>query len=571
VASTPPGYTGSDASFVQATRWLQNCTQYHKICGPDVKHSLPTRVIDVSSFSGVKVYETRQEEGRYVCLSHCWGTSRPACISTTETILTNKLSIPWGLLPQTFKDAIVITRKLGIQYLWIDSVCIIQNDPADWEQESSRMAEVYQKAILTLVATKSIDDDGGLFSNLRPQFEPHQLHLTVGANTPLPVYVRRALPHWSDWTEDSWPPTQNTAQHSSKDNFPLLHRAWTYQERLLSPRLLHFTSDELMWECMETSSCECSPPGANWDSLRRRYPPKKEHANVTYRISLSDPAAGALTPFLAFRPILSPAQRWRNMVNEYSSLDLTLAKDKLPALSGAAKQMQQCRKNERYLAGLWEGTLVWDLLWYVGLINVSARKARRPAQWRAPSWSWASVDSPVRYVYEEIVEGSVESSVRWVIDDAVVSDKVLANILKVECTPSGRDPTGELSSGSIVLCGLLAPATLNYKKRGGDWDFTAYDITVGKLPLFEMCADYPLHEGGKDKIGDGARVYCLRVASSYDRKLISLAFNHCLILRQVDAGAKKYERIGIAGPGWQSLEIHSRFEEVEEKSIITLI
>jgi hypothetical protein len=148
---------------------LQQCTKTHQSCGFANKKPLPTRVIDVSTHvKDVRLYETQNESDYYVSLSHCWGKAR-AITTTSETLVKNSQIITWDCLPKTFQDAVTIVRRLGLKYLWIDSLCIIQDDPEDWSRESGKMVAVYQNAYLTIAATKSADDDGGCFSMASPK------------------------------------------------------------------------------------------------------------------------------------------------------------------------------------------------------------------------------------------------------------------------------------------------------------------------------------------------------------------------------------------------------------------
>jgi hypothetical protein len=116
---------------------------------------LPTRLVDVGCAEDqyrVRLIETSTEapairdanpsRARYVALSHCWGASRPACLTTAATLETNKTQIAWELLSKTFQDAIMLTRELDVRYIWIDSICIIQNDDEDWAKEAGQMQQV---------------------------------------------------------------------------------------------------------------------------------------------------------------------------------------------------------------------------------------------------------------------------------------------------------------------------------------------------------------------------------------------------------------------------------------------
>jgi hypothetical protein len=164
-----PEDTSSSASLQQTLKWLQDCLENHPQCqiSSNSEAELPTRILDVDppgpQACQIRLYETNGETGLYVALSHCWGKSQ---MFKTErgSLNLRRRNIPWDIIPRTFQDAITFVRRLGLRYLWIDSLCIIQDDRADWERESAKMASIYTNAVLTIAATKSADSEGGCFS-----------------------------------------------------------------------------------------------------------------------------------------------------------------------------------------------------------------------------------------------------------------------------------------------------------------------------------------------------------------------------------------------------------------------
>ena len=161
--------------------------------------------------------------------------------------------------------------------------------------------------------------------------------------------------------------------------FPLLGRAWVYQERLLSPRIIHFTGYEMNFECFEGSTCPCDP------NQHEPWPPKR--ALVQLRAAKSNVDTNKLDP--AGRLSQPPSDTtsldfWMSTVMAYSNLDLTYISDILPALSGVAKTVDKYRLD-RYYAGLWSSSLMEGLLWY------TTTPKHRPGQYLAPTWSWASL------------------------------------------------------------------------------------------------------------------------------------------------------------------------------------
>lgn len=248
------GNTNSADSLAKVCEWLERCQRSHK-CLSDTPSPLPKRVIDVSS-SKVRLCETDEETGRYLCLSHCWGDTRSPCRTTVATLPSNLTTISWDSLPATFQDAIdFFTRRLDLQYIWIDSICIIQDSEEDWLEQSALMANIYESAFITLCATASTNDDGGCYSDVPDNLRQREVTAKTRDGTEYTIYVRDQLNdgHIFGWTQGIGLPT------TWSPLFPLVARGWTFQERLLSLRLVHFTAGELMWECNELSACECQP------------------------------------------------------------------------------------------------------------------------------------------------------------------------------------------------------------------------------------------------------------------------------------------------------------------------
>ncbi|OCL12919.1 HET-domain-containing protein, partial [Glonium stellatum] len=292
---------------------------------------LPNRVLDLSLLTSngkVVLSERSTDTSLYACLSHCWGKNRPL-VTTSETLAQHKLGISYNKLPKTFQDAITFVCRMSIRYLWIDSLCIIQDDEEDWRRESALMADIYRNAVITLAASAATNSTDGLFSSASAKYLGREVKCL-----------------------------KNCA-----DN----HGFYFFQERLLGPRVLHFGDLELLWECTEQSHCECggrlSMPGS-WPSEKKFF-----HA--------------ALLDVLPSRHV---SNIWREMVQDYTRMFLTFEKDIFPAISGAAKAMEAATKS-RYLAGLWECSIIEDLLWSTS----EPGKAQRPSVWRAPTFSWASV------------------------------------------------------------------------------------------------------------------------------------------------------------------------------------
>lgn len=166
-------------AFALVASWLERCRQGHEACKKtlagtvvDEEHGplLPTRVLDVGceNSEDISLVETkRQDRENYCALSYCWGPPGMPHLLTTRNNLSDHLGgIKFGNMPKTFQDAVTVTRKLRIRYLWIDGLCIIQKDEADWTLESTRMAEVYQNACIVIAAAGAAHPGEGCFSGI---------------------------------------------------------------------------------------------------------------------------------------------------------------------------------------------------------------------------------------------------------------------------------------------------------------------------------------------------------------------------------------------------------------------
>ncbi|KAF2810259.1 HET-domain-containing protein, partial [Mytilinidion resinicola] len=280
----------------------------------------------------------------YIALSYCWG-KKNSFVTARRNIKDRIAGIQFEKLPKTFQDAILVTRCLGMHYLWIDALCIVQDDYNDWVKEAANMASVYQGAILTISATNSSAVTEGF---LKPRL--HVIEKAVKSvlwvspsGQSFTVHVRTRLKH-----EDIVPETTST---STQDN-PLLSRGWAFQERLLSTRTLHFLAKELLWECRCQYWCECMSVTAD-----QSWKVGVLQGSLFNRATL-DPRA---TMFYEYGWD-EPTSTWQTMVSEYSKRQLTYRDDRLPALSGIASRFISFDLGG-YYAGIWSKNLLCHLSW----------------------------------------------------------------------------------------------------------------------------------------------------------------------------------------------------------------
>ena len=538
------------------SRWTTLCNEGHSkeppphtgstfpLCQRAEIEALPTRVLDLGSAGTTgdpALVETRGLTAKYVCLSHCWGQSQ--CIKTTRSTHDKwKSGIPWSMLPRTYQDAIVITRRLAIHYIWIDSLCIIQDDSADWERESSQMASIYGNSFLTIAATFAADGNGGCFPTYNVQLHDLSLHTPAGEQHT--IFVRKHLPHspYSDRYDER---TRNP---------PLLERAWTFQEHLLAPRVLQCTQSELIWECSSALCCECSylKPGDAF--FKSAYAKATTISRTKALLPLDENCATIPEPILL--PQLSDVRtHWNELVQRYSKRRLTFFSDKLPALSGIAKQLQPLL-GPGYFAGLWEQDLLHGLFWEVQLRVYP----RRTTEYTAPTWSWASVDGQVFYPSQ------------------IDLSKPHAEIIAVRCLPSDQDPTGQVAPGaSITICAELVAVRLIYNDHSSDPDELEYYVSMNDeeeesnhSPVYgdkRVCADYQFAERGAFYIPTGLIVFCLRIGTPVDRnRPANEAMGQALVLRQVAEAS--YVRIGMVK---LAAERTARWFDKVPRSFVTIL
>ncbi|KHE79613.1 HET-domain-containing protein [Neurospora crassa] len=314
---------------------------------------------------------------QYMTLSHCWGPPEKRPIITIRANLSVRMErISFAELPKTFQDAVVLTRKLGQQYLWIDSLCIIQDDETDWAREASTMAEIYTQSYCTLAALSSADSTAGL----RKKTQTDQSMLIDfsakdGHNEPFNVRLISSPKVWnSDY--DGWWVSEPTGT-GGETTSPLRYRAWALQEKELSTRVIHFGYCQLLWECCELQATAQLP----WYHVVRKRARRRPQGRI---LPLS----------------VRMSARWLKICEDYSSRSLTKETDKLIALSGIARSFQKYFPNDKYMGGMWSSHLPLALLWE----PTHSARDRYTTEYIAPSWSWAHSPIDISYVRISVQE-----------------------------------------------------------------------------------------------------------------------------------------------------------------------
>lgn len=331
-----------------------------------------------------------------------------------------------------------------MRYVWIDSLCIIQDSIDDWRNESAHMSEIYQNAYCTIAATASADSNGGCFRERNPCLVEH---------TTVTIPLRRDSSVWKDheclvfsrWT---WT--------SSVSKAVLNSRAWVVQERLLSPRLVHFSDHQIFWECAELEACESFPRGfprlLRETAMGFKLPDKVTSQEPQRQLSSHDLKTKDDRGDRKDRA--QSYQLWDHLVNVYTKCNLTQSADKLIAMSGMAKVFSD-KLQDQYLAGLWRSRVEYYLAWAVDFEQTLVEKNRlRPQVWRAPTWSWASVEGEISFAGPQ---GATYNS--------------LIDIIDCEVVPIGKSVFGQLKKGSMIARGMLTPIEwTRWWRPGRQWD-----------------------------------------------------------------------------------------------------
>ncbi|KAH9849292.1 heterokaryon incompatibility protein-domain-containing protein [Lenzites betulinus] len=386
VLRSPVLDVGSPRVLALARACVEECLIQHESCREfsDPNTSLPTRVLDCTDPGHPRLLITKGRRGTYVALSYVWGEDQPHR-TTLANISSYTNSIDLATLPQTIRDAIHVTHALGISFLWIDSLCIIQDSDADKQQEITQMRRIYRDAHLTVVAASARKVSEGFLQD-RPA-NPDICHdafpqITFPFICPPRPSAPGELPDseattWEVGTVHVAPQFQTLQIRPLYDRArePISARGWCMQEYFVSPRSLIFASHTLLVRCQTTTRCV----GGAFHSLSgdARLPP------VLFR---AEPVARGTEGWLPVR------QAWLDVVRDYTGRAISVPADKLVAFGAVAGMFERVLRTE-YLAGLWRDTLLLDLLWSKG--GSRSVQHPRPAAYRAPSWSWASVDGEV--------------------------------------------------------------------------------------------------------------------------------------------------------------------------------
>lgn len=370
---------------------------------------LPSRLLDLDGGTVKLICDVEKlRQPQYTTLSHMWGPDSSACPQLTKARLQEfSVAIALADLPTKYREAIRISRALGFRYLWIDSLCIIQDSPEDWEKEALKMATVYGRTACNISYVYPPSDKPNRQHLRDPRVElPCQIFPTkMGDETSGDTLGRRKLVVQDNvgFATRFWAP------NTYKDAWPLLSRAWVFQERLLCPRNIYYGQNRLLWECCEGLQDE-------FCGTLRESPRSKAQFHVVFS-GIQQHKDGHV--FKTFNG------QWHLLIQEYRLLNLTFEKDRTIAFAGVVNAIQSQTKFT-YLAGIWKEAAGFDLLWaiFVSSSLTDFRQKRTEMEKKAPTWSWFSVPPGAGFGSSDTIDFNICSQMyarsMWTIYEASI-------------------------------------------------------------------------------------------------------------------------------------------------------
>ncbi|KAK0672602.1 heterokaryon incompatibility protein-domain-containing protein [Cercophora samala] len=524
--------------FGLAKDWLSECVTSHETCNQDdAQYVLPRRLLDISDSDHVRLINTLHQElhprTAYVALSYCWGKQGNLCTITTN-LKQHTAGIPMLSLPSTIRDAVIACKHLGQRYLWVDALCIIQDNLHDKMAQIPQMADIYSGALLVLSAAgssgslegcplgplemqpsppKLIELDYPLQSNDTEELAGYRVNVVVEQ---MEHERCRSLPgHWARETFDQDPTDALNV---------IEERGWTFQERFLAKRSLYIGKGEMSWTCATEVQCECRKPSpsimteAGDRVFTRRY--GINHMSVNRLFSEAE-----LSKTYSYL--------WTEIITTYSARLLTQFGDRVAALEGIAVALQrkwpEIYKKDEYFFGCWLSLLPDLLLWHASGEPVSEHIS--PDLF--PSWSWPSCGRPITFM-----------SWMWY----GVNPKLWVELLDFEVKPPPPGAVFGQGGGTVTLRGPLIPVKREVVVYDGGFEEVEYVPIDTQLSFMAGGASMDHDDQGPN--GDG--VSHLALVGSYPFKLqekskmLSCAF---LCVAPVEGRQEVFRRVGLAiGP-----------------------
>ena len=491
---------GSPAAFQQAKKWLDECMNSgrHPKCNRSAC-ALPKRVVDLGEtpvLSDIRLYITKREVAPYVTLSYKWGDSHP--LRTRDGNLEERCKdVRLEDFPQTLKDALFITKKLGFRYIWIDCLCIIQGNKQDWSGQSQEMTSIYNGSTLNISATSSKSHSAGILNK-----RPEQM-VRVG------TWFELESENWCEVISAGRP--LRTLDLEEKE---ISARGWVFQERLVSPATLHYTDEGLLWECGSDLVPEHrqSLSSVKWKENWKNIVDRKAGTDVQIHLVKRK------------RKTNDPRNSWKNWLCAYSERELFDHNDKFPAMAGVAKAFAETF-NLRYAAGLWREDIFSGLTW--SRFNRTKTLLRFNDEYVAPSWSPFSVQGRLKYRHVNLFESEAGS---------------VLQAMEVEVEEERPGTFGRVKFGKITAKGLLQRVVLDRSLHPfvREKDFQECGVAKGfknNINVYCMLDEYD------ESFDQLYPCWCLRLGS-YDAD--GRVADMFLLLEKVDLTNNEFRRVGLA-------------------------
>ena len=540
--------TGSKAAFRLAFEWISNCLKNHPECKRfnNISNSFPKRVLNVGDDDGspdlylhICDLECNHKQDPYLTLSHRWGNFEMPT-TTTKNIASRQVIITFTDMPKTFQDAIIIARRIGVRYLWIDSLCIIQDSPTDWVVEAANMGNIYRNSLLTIAASGSTESISGCFAE-RKDFSGRPCKL--GLRVPEDIFGWRSGAVYVRLKQSRG--DNAIFAERAAERGPLDSRGWVLQERVLSTRILNYTSQELRWECLTLECSESIPEGLEQSTVpevdRDDYPGDFDPTSLIRAIALKRRNTDFILTIKrvigGFVDLSDKGNRekfhfaWLLLVEAYSRRQLTMETDKLVAIARMATEIQKAT-GDIFLAGLWKHYLWKELLWCVKTIDTivmgrilhdtpAGPPSHRLTRLCMPTWSWASVSGWIRYADNEF--------------EKLSDHKVLVDILDVRLEQPEKYFNGHSLTGTLTLHGTLRRAVSMSAALSTESEEVYNGRHDIKSPTTDELVGYLVRDETERLFGE---ILCIAMTRADN-------YIWCLAIESTGQAKNEYKRIGL--------------------------
>ena len=511
--------------------WIDNCQRSHELCKMKPREvGGPKRLLQCLSDGSVRLVETKSCTQRcdYIALSYCWGDGKAVKKTMKKTLDRHQLGIPNEDLPPLFQEVAAVAHGLDT-YLWIDSLCIIQDSKEDKDKEVMQMSDIFRGALVVVVAATA---ESPLDSLLRVKPQSGQSNTWRTAS---PIRYREMDLNFQ-FRKRTGKPHSFTRDGDATRDTPIAKRAWCFQEKLLASRCLVFCEDEVVWECRSCCLCECGGKQEHFKDAwiwmlpyERKLLPLAEHEPLQLD--------GTLKYFADAEAAYS---FWKKAVFDYSRRALTFKTDRLPAISAVASTVAGAT-GDCYLAGLWRSELLFGLSWRS--YNFPEDGPTPSQEYIVPTWSWASYPGGVSPGFPRFLARELHD------------DDNHATVLEAWTVLKGPDLYGAVSDGAIVLSGVHCDVEMKIQENSS----VQFDFGNGEVECWwwsSYCMDMMLVERDTDVDWLGGNPRYLRRVTPWQTTgrqpdcsgtvhLLWLWRPICLILTPSRRKEGSYERLGI--------------------------